>query len=552
MNAAEITGFIKSGGPLTKKISLAKDGSIFSDGSGCVMSAGEAFRIPITDVKQLAELIGKLKPNEAIALGALRAGLSDHVKVVTRNKLNGVARADLIARTAADLAYREKQPAFALLDSDSKGMPADVAAEIDRLGGFWPALLSVLPTLHDVARVARRSTSAGLFRSDTKEKLPGSNNLHTYAAVRDGSDIERFLKALHDRCWLAGMGWMMVGAGGQLLERAIIDRSVGGPERLVFEGGPILQAPLAQDQESRRPIDTDGKALDTLSACPPLTIVEKTKLRELIAKAKYQIAPEAAKVRAAFIEQQARRTVERTGMSMSAAKRVVERQCHGILLPAILLPFDNPDVADCTVADVLADPQRFDGATLADPLEGVGYGRCKAMIMIPSDGTPWINSFAHGGIVYQLKFDAASVRAAMGRADDKDVVKTLVDLAVAADLDKAEQEELRNEASKRSGVNKRTISAMLKAAKEDHAAERANQERKRREAERSDPRPLIRTPAIDAPWLPQVLVLDGVIGSSSDAKPPARDIDGFTTRARKLPVPGTHAFTDANSEEELP
>ena len=49
-----------------------------------------------------------------------------------------------------------------------------------------------------------------------------------------------------------GFGWYMVGAGGQLLERSIVDRMVGAPERLVFEGAPVLDPPLAQDQESRR------------------------------------------------------------------------------------------------------------------------------------------------------------------------------------------------------------------------------------------------------------------------------------------------------------
>jgi hypothetical protein len=36
----EITGFAKSDGPLTKRITLALDGELRSDGSACVMSAG--------------------------------------------------------------------------------------------------------------------------------------------------------------------------------------------------------------------------------------------------------------------------------------------------------------------------------------------------------------------------------------------------------------------------------------------------------------------------------------------------------------------------------
>jgi hypothetical protein len=114
--------------------------------------------------------------------------------------------------------------------------------------------VSILPALIGVGHVIRRSTSAGLYRTDTGEQLPGSNNAHIYIAIRDGADGIRFLHTLHDRCWLAGYGWYMVGAGGQLLERSIIDRTVGGAEHLAFEGPPILIHPVAQDTDARKPI----------------------------------------------------------------------------------------------------------------------------------------------------------------------------------------------------------------------------------------------------------------------------------------------------------
>jgi hypothetical protein len=97
------------------------------------------------------------------------------------------------------------------------------------------------PTLAGVARVTRCSTSAGLFRSDTGDKLPGSGGMHCYLAVQDAADVERFLKVLHDRCWLAGFGWMMVGVGGRLLQRSPIDPLVFGAERLahLIHEGPV-------------------------------------------------------------------------------------------------------------------------------------------------------------------------------------------------------------------------------------------------------------------------------------------------------------------------
>jgi hypothetical protein len=43
-------------------------------------------------------------------------------------------------------------------------------------------------------------------------------------------------------------------------------------------------------------------------------------------------------------------------------------------------------------------------------------------------------------------------------------------------------------------------------------------------------------------------LLNEVIGAVVADTPPARDIDHDATRMHKLPISGTHAFTDANKE----
>ena len=105
----ELTKFTKVGGPLTKRISLTPDGKLVSHGSACVMSHGTAERVRIAGIGELATLIGTLRPNQAIALGALRAGLPDKVEVVTEKKLNGVVRPDIIARTAPASHIRDRR-----------------------------------------------------------------------------------------------------------------------------------------------------------------------------------------------------------------------------------------------------------------------------------------------------------------------------------------------------------------------------------------------------------------------------------------------------------
>ena len=400
----ELTLFTKLEGILSKRIKLAADGAVLSDGSECRMSSGRAQRVTVDGAAGLAALIEELGSDQAITLGALRSDQRDDVEVTTRKKHNGAAPG-VITRTQEYICYAAGRPAFVLLDFDAKGMPAEVATKLN--DDFWAALISVCPGLRGAARVTRRSTSAGLRRADTGAELPGAGGVHIYVVARDGTDVERFLKTLYDRAWLAEFGWIMIGAAGQLLERSIVDRAVRTPERLVFEAPPVLEPPLEQDAERRRPVSVAGEVVDTVLACPPLTADEQQAVDKLKRAAIRQAQPAADKARADYVEANARVLAERTGMPFDAARRVIEHQTKGLLLADVALEFVDKDLAGSTVGDVLNAPERFKGRTLADPIEGVEYGRTTAMVMVRDDGTPWIKSFAHGGTVYALAREAA-------------------------------------------------------------------------------------------------------------------------------------------------
>ncbi len=137
----------------------------------------------------------------------------------------------------------------------------------------------------------------------------------------------------------------------------------------------------------------------------------------------------------------------------------------------------------------------------------------------------------------------------MEKAAKDEVVATFALLAVGADLDAVELAELRQLAKKLSGAGLRVIDNALKAAQQKQAAQNA----KSRACATTPPAGrtrgrMIRSPFPDEPWLPQMDVLNEVIGGVISAKPPSRDIDGDAMWVRKLPVPNMHAFTDANQE----
>src|SRR4029077_14700513 len=82
---------------------------------------------------------------------------------------------------------------------------------------------------------------------------------------------------------------------------------------------------------------------------------------------------------------------------LEEARKKVQIECERRGLCAEhVLGFVNRDLKGVTVRDVLADPWMYHNETLADPIEGVEYGRTTAKLYVRKDDTPWIKSFAHG------------------------------------------------------------------------------------------------------------------------------------------------------------
>jgi hypothetical protein len=275
--------------------------------------------------------------------------------------------------------------------------------------------------------------------------------------VRDGGDIERFLKDLHDRAWLHGFGWHLIGGAGQLLDRSIVDRMVAFGERLCFEGPPVVVPPLAQDPAKRVPEASEGDAIDTARAVLRLTEYERERVKQAKAASAKALGKSAAKARNKHDKALAEKISAKSGVPVVTALRLVKARHRGVLFSDVELEFD--DVGVVTVGAVLADPDRFIGETLADPLEGVDYGRCKAMVMKGDDDALLIHSFAHGNGIYFLRHDLRSAKAAFaqGPADGK------VDHALAilgqAELEEDELEEFVTLVSKTAGVGMRPLMA---------------------------------------------------------------------------------------------
>jgi len=402
--------FNKLSGPLSKAISLGDDGRPISDASDCKMSAGRARNVAVNGLLGLSKLIADLDSEQALALGQiLVADDGEVLDIVTKDALTGAP--DQIARTKDYIGFTEGQPSLLLIDFDQKGMPAEIRERIAGAGGAWKLICEVVPDLAAAGHLRRASTSAGLHNEETGEEYEGSGGEHIYVAVADAADIPRATKVLHQRLWLAGLGWIWVGSIGQVLERSLVDHSVGSPERLVFEGPPVLLPPLEQSDLARRPVVSEGTVIETHTVLRDLDARERARFQVIVRDKKRQLQPEADALRKRADDRLARDLADKTGIELQVAKVQISKRHRGELLPLHPLQFDDPELGDVTVADVLLNPDRFVEQTLADPLEGVAYGRNKAKVFSRDDGSLWINSFAHGGARYDLIHDAGTLYA---------------------------------------------------------------------------------------------------------------------------------------------
>ena len=95
-------------------------------------------------------------------------------------------------------------------------------------------------------------------------------------------------------------------------------------------------------------------------------------------------------------------------------------------------------------------------------MEGVDYGRCKAMVMRGDDGNLFIHSFAHGRSIYLLRYDLKLAQTAFAQAPGGGTVDHAMLVFAQAELEADELDEFIRFISKSTGVGIRPLNARIK------------------------------------------------------------------------------------------
>ena len=404
----ELTKFVKTDG--TKSAVLTKiayvdkaSGQIKIDGSECRMSCGRAHRLPVPSVHALAEAINSLGSNEAIAIGTLKEGVADGARVVIKRDLPKTETADRIARTKDFVIFPPYSGGYILFDVDTKGMPQHVRDRVAALGGAWPAIVEAVPKLAGAARVIRKSSSSGISNPATGETRD-SDGQHIFVLVKYTAAIPEILKRISDRLWLAGLGWHVVGAAGQMLERSLIDTAVGSPERLIFEGPVILKDSLVQDPRLAEAFD--GSVIDLVNAVLPWGGKDDEAVKAAKLASRHSLREECLIARARWSSSRVQNLVEK-GFTESGARAEVNKWLDDRRLTGEFeLHLANAEIGTKTVAEVMADPDDYVGENLYDLFEDPNdpdTRRDRTRLWQGRDGKLRISTFDEGGQSWVLE-----------------------------------------------------------------------------------------------------------------------------------------------------
>lgn len=299
-----------------------------------------------------------------------------------------------------------KYPLIGFGKNDLKFRPGPGLMVIDTDGPQQPhvseQLRTAVPGIEDHARIEAPSSSSYIYNAAGKE-LSGLVGLHTYYAAVDATDIPRAIRVIHKRLILSGFARFRIAKDGEILERSAADEAMMRGHQPVYAGAATMKDGLVSKRaENTRYID-GTPLVDTRKLIRDLTPEEEREFAAKVAEARAALREEAARVKAAYVEEQAAVLVKNSaGLTLEEAREAVRRSREGGFLPRgheVKLS----DGRVVTVADILANPEEFHGRKCHDPLDwDYGSGTVAIIYTREKRNGSCIFSFAHNERTYTL------------------------------------------------------------------------------------------------------------------------------------------------------
>ncbi len=295
-------------------------------------------------------------------------------------------------------------PGILMIDDDS-------GAQVGDFAGF---LRASVPFLDDVEMLVRPSSSSWIKNDETGDWVREEVNRRAYAIVSEAVMIPEVGKLVEAYLWLAGHGYYDVSRSGRLLKRCPADTSVWQPERLDFVGGAVCTAPLSQGI-LRAKLSLGKRAWIDAEQLPQLDDRQLALIQKKEQQAGLRVQQEQRDKRKAYLDEQTERLVMR-GAAPQTAKAAVQAAMEGQTLGGEFT-LTLQDGTELSVAELLAEPQKFHAKRCHDPLEPDYRDDPRvAYISLINGSQPYIYSHAHGGCRYLLVKQAKTIEIVHGQA----------------------------------------------------------------------------------------------------------------------------------------
>jgi len=407
MTFTAITG--QSPNRLTKIIGLHPNGTLRKETAANLIK-GVAKRVTVNGLEQLRVFLNSLTSADAIAWGV--TGLAT-VNLCTRSDLTATALGAL-SRTRENFTFPHG-PGIMMLDHD--GLPNGALLPEQ----FHQRIIAAAPILANAPMLWRPSASAGCQHPNGQTLTPLTRH-RLYIPVRDASLIPEAGQALIDLLWAnPGDGWVQIGAAGQPLMRCLVDASVWQPERLDFAGPPVLEDGVTRPNAAGVIYGQEDALFDLRQLIGGVTPAIRNAAEAARKAERAAVRPQCVAQSKKWAAERAPVLAAKQGTNLQLAISTLERaSLHNVLMGNFELTTSEGTVR--TVAQLLDNPQRFNGVRFADPLDPDDDHRV-AVANLLNGQHPHIYSHRHGGVRYELRRQSARVQIGKGlRIDAIDAV----------------------------------------------------------------------------------------------------------------------------------
>ena len=351
--------------------------------------------VSVNDLVEFGALLERLHPNQCLIYGTPPNGTSE---IVTTKNWEAAGKPIHQAPRVKELFQWPSLGGILMLDYDAPkdGTSSHSMEEVIAL------LLGAVPELADTQILSIPSTSSCLYVKE--QELVGVKGLRFYILVDDAQDIPRIGEIINLRLWQSGTGRYEVSESGSLLERPLFDQAVWETNRIDFCAGAKCNDGIEQRRGSPKIISGSNLSfnsalLSDLSAAS-MSIVQANKARARNASLDFADLQKTAWVSKRLHDYRNLNLQFGDAQLQNMVYRAIDQKELQGDWRVVVKTRDGEE--ELTVAQLLENPEIYNGCVTLDPLEPNYDGRRFVGKLFLGSAFPNLHSFAHGGVNFRL------------------------------------------------------------------------------------------------------------------------------------------------------